>query len=211
MLSVALAVPLTACGGDETTPVGEADATRSAAPTPSPTTSGAEEKADPRDSGDENSEDEDSGTRGADLAAADGGEVTGVEPFDSGPVDVAGADGTDLTVQLADIARTEAEASMPGEIAGSAIEVDVTVSNAGATKHDVSASVVNLYYGPDRTPASALSGSGQENLPASVPAGEKATGTYVFAVPEDANKRILVEIDVDPKLQVVLFEGEVSR
>lgn len=98
---------------------------------------------------------------------------------------------------------------MPGEIAGSAVRVQAAVINSGAS-HPLGASVVNLYYGPDRTPASSLSGSGQEDLPDSVPDGRTVTGTYEFAVPDDRAVRVLVEIDVDPQRHVALFEGEVS-
>lgn len=143
---------------------------------------------------------------------AAGRTTTDVVPLGAPPVPVDGEPAGDgLTVELTSIERTEAAASMPGEIAGSAIRVEVAVNNAGNANHELGASVVNLYHGPDRTPASPLSGSGEEDLPGSVAAGQRVTGTYVFSVPESRTGRVLVEIDVDPELHVALFKGEVGR
>ncbi|GAB4084273.1 hypothetical protein GCM10028784_09030 [Myceligenerans cantabricum] len=159
----------------------------------------------------------DTGKQADDAATSDQAEgivpagrtTTDVVPLDSGAVPVDDDARHGLAVELSAIEPTEAAASMPGEIAGSAVRVEVSVKNSGKANHDLSASVVNLYYGPDRTPASSLSGSGETNLPDSVPAGGTASGAYAFAVPQDQMNRVLVEIDVDPTLHVALFEGEV--
>ncbi|MBE1874783.1 hypothetical protein [Myceligenerans pegani] len=141
---------------------------------------------------------------------AAGRTTTAVVPLGSEAVAVDESSGHGLSVKLTDIERTEAEPSMPGEIAGPAVRVEVAVINSDAEYHALGASVVNLYYGPDRIPASSLSGSGEEALPDSVPGGQTVTGTYEFAVPDDRTERVLVEIDVDPQLHVALFEGEIS-
>ncbi|GAB3160514.1 hypothetical protein GCM10027059_08670 [Myceligenerans halotolerans] len=155
------------------------------------------------------SDDDDSSDEG-DTPVAAGRTTTGVVPLDSEEVAVDESPDRGLFVELVAIERTEAEPSMPGEIAGPAIRVEVAVINSGAANHALGASVVNLYYGPDRIPASSLSGSGEQDLPDSVPGGQTVTGTYEFGVPEDRTERVLVEIDVDPQLHVALFEGELS-
>ncbi|GAA1851200.1 hypothetical protein [Myceligenerans crystallogenes] len=162
------------------------------------------------DGGDGAGETGDGAAEPAEPAAA--GRTTTDAGLDAGPVAVDDEpEGDGLTVELASIGRTEATPSMPGEIGGPAIRVEVTVNNAGDANHDLGASVVNLYYGPDRDPASLLSGSGEKDLPDSVAAGERVNGTYVFSVPEGRIGRVIVEIDVDPELHVALFKGEVGR
>ncbi|RPF22762.1 hypothetical protein [Myceligenerans xiligouense] len=209
-----LSTTLAACGPAEQRSDGDqpsAGAT-SAPRDPAASEPGSSSKASPASDGAAADDAEDSGTSSgeADDTIVAGRATTGVVPLTSGPVAVGEAPDHDLSVKLGAIERTEAEPSMPGEIAGPAIRVEVAVSNAGGTYHALGASVVNLYYGPDRIPASSLSGSGQEDLPDSVPGGQTVTGTYEFTVPDDRSGRVLVEIDVDPQLHVALFEGELS-
>ncbi|MBO0608587.1 hypothetical protein [Myceligenerans salitolerans] len=211
-VSFVLSTALSACGSAENRAVGvhpSAGASSSATSEP-----GRRGTASPAADGDATEGEKDAG------ASSDSGEVgdivvagratTGVVPLTSKAVPIGEAPEHDLSVKLAAVEWTETKPSMPGEIAGPAVRVEVAVINSGGTYHPLGASVVNLYYGPDRIPASSLSGSGQEDLPDSVPAGQTVTGTYEFAVPEDRPGRVLVEIDVDPQLHVALFEGESS-
>ncbi|MBL0884719.1 hypothetical protein [Myceligenerans indicum] len=207
-VSLLLSPALTACG-PAAPPVG---AEPSSSASGSPGTSATPESGDPGSSGGERDADDAGEQTSGGTARGDahdtvvaGRATTEVVPLTADAVGV----GEDLAVELTTVERTVAEATMPGEVAGSAIRIQVTVVNSGVY-HALGASVVNLYYGPDRIPASSLSGSGENKLPDSVPAGEATTGTYEFAVPDDRTLEVLVEIDVDPQLHVALFEGEVS-
>lgn len=181
----------------------------SASPAPSGTADPEAGDGDPANEAGDGAEDD-----GAGDVVTEGRDTTGVVPLaDDLSSDAVSVDeGSDhgLSVELVGIEQTTAEPSMPGEIAGPALRVEVAVTNDGSANHALDASVVNLYYGPDRVPASSLSGSGEEDLPDSVPEGKTVTGAYEFAVPDDRTERVLVEIDIDPQLHVALFEGEIS-
>lgn len=117
------------------------------------------------------------------------------------------ADG--LRVSLASIESFTGSVSVPGEVAGPALQVTVEVENKGKSAALTDTLIVNVYYGPDRTPANILVRP-RTDLPLSVPAGKTAEGVYAFSVPENARGQILVEVDLSVDLPVVLFEGAVS-
>lgn len=117
------------------------------------------------------------------------------------------ADG--LRVSLTSIESFTGSVSVPGEVAGPALEVTVEVENRGKSAALTDTLIVNVYYGPDRTPANILVRP-RTDLPLSVPAGKTAEGVYAFSVPENARGQILVEVDLSVDLPVVLFEGAVS-
>lgn len=120
---------------------------------------------------------------------------------------VAPAEGVNVT--LSSIRPIAGEASVPGEVAGPALEITVHVENAGSGAAVTDTLVVNVYYGDQRTPANILVNP-RKDLPLSIDAGDSADGLYAFSVPEAERGRIVVEVDLSVDLPVVLFEGAVS-
>ena len=114
-----------------------------------------------------------------------------------------------VRVTLGSITPFDGQASVPGEVEGPALQVTVNVENTSKTEALTDTLIVNVYYGPDRTPANILVRPRQD-LPVTIPAGESAKGVYGFSVPADARGQILVEVDLAVDLPVVLFEGAVS-
>lgn len=125
------------------------------------------------------------------------------------PLDQAAEPAAGVRVALASITAIEGEASGPGEVKGPALEITVNVENASANEALTDTLIVNVYYGPERTPANILVRPRQD-LPSSIASGESAKGVYAFSVPEDARGQIVVEVDLAVELPVVLFEGAVS-
>lgn len=115
----------------------------------------------------------------------------------------------DVTVSLSSITPIAGRASVPGEVEGPALRVKIAVSNRGSSDALSNTLIVNLYYGPDRTPANILV-SPREDLPVSIAPGQSATGIYAFSVPEDARDEVVVEVDLALDLPVVVFEGAVG-
>ena len=76
----------------------------------------------------------------------------------------------------------------PGEVAGPAVRFTLRLRNDSAQEVPLNTTVVNLYYGKAKTPASPLSEPGGAPLPATVAAGGEASGTYVFVVPQKGPK-----------------------
>lgn len=114
-----------------------------------------------------------------------------------------------VRVTLGSITAFDGQASVPGEVEGPALQVTVNVENTSKTDALTDTLIVNVFYGPDRTPANILVRPRQD-LPLTIPAGESAKGVYAFSVPADARGQILVEVDLSVDLPVVLFEGAVS-
>lgn len=135
----------------------------------------------------------------------------GLEPGDAGyvepeeaPVDVSqtqSAQGAQVQVGLASV---EAEAALPGEVGGAAVQVTVTVT--AAEELDLSSASVVL-WGADGAPAVGLSGNGAQDLPTTAAAGETVTGTYVFSAP--AGGGVEVRVSTAAGSPVLVFTGTV--
>lgn len=114
-----------------------------------------------------------------------------------------------LRVALTSIKPFMGTSSVPGEVAGPALEITVRVDNLGEAVAETEAVIVNVYYGGDRSPANILV-TPREDLPLSVAPGKHAVGVYAFSVPENQRDRVVVEVDLSVDLPVVLFEGPVK-
>ena len=115
-----------------------------------------------------------------------------------------------VTARLAKIDAVEARASLPGEVGGPALAVTVKVTNRTDDDLSLELGVVNAYYGPERTPAVSVASDGEVPFPASVAAGDSATGVYVFQIPEEA-RPVRVELDLGDGADVVVFKGRPQR
>ena len=111
-----------------------------------------------------------------------------------------------ITLRVESLTAVDAAAALPGEVAGPGVSVTLVVDNADDEALDLSTTVVNLYSGPERTPANAVS-TGTSAFPAEAPAGTVTTATYVFAVPADERDQVRVTVDTAVDLPTVVFEG----
>jgi hypothetical protein len=116
-----------------------------------------------------------------------------------------------LTATITDVAAVQGKASGPGEVAGPAVRFTLRLRNDSAEAVPLDTTVVNLYYGKAKTPASALSKPGGTPLPATVAAGGEAAGRYLFVVPRKARDRVLITVDYSVDVSLVAFRGAVPR
>lgn len=123
------------------------------------------------------------------------------------PIDKEAKVAKGVLARIVKVDEVDGEASLPGEIAGDALRVTVSITNDRDEALDLTSAIVNLFHGADDTPATTLSGPGAEPFPTTVAAGEKASGTYVFRVVE-RDVPVHVEVDVAADLTVVAFEGD---
>ncbi len=112
-----------------------------------------------------------------------------------------------LSARVDRLAAVTGEARGPGEVGGPAVRFRVVVSNDGPVAIPLTSTVVNTYFGPDRIPATAVSGPGVVLLPASVASGRSVSGTFVFVVPPEDRARVLITVDYAVDTSVVAFEG----
>ena len=106
--------------------------------------------------------------------------------------------------------RSQATASLPGEIGGPALAITVKVKNQTGKKLDLALGLVNAYYGQERTPAVSVASDGEVPFPASVADDESAKGVYIFQIPEEA-RPVRVELDLGNGADVVVFKGRPQR
>ncbi|MBF0688973.1 MAG: hypothetical protein IR158_14555 [Cellulomonas sp.] len=143
----------------------------------------------------------------AEGAPADGAAV----PTVTVPIDAVAELAEAVTARLSAVDAVDGEAVQPGEVGGPALRVKVELVNGSAAPLDLRGAVVNLYHGPQQTPATTLTEPGGSPLPHGLEAGATATGAFVFAVPADARDDLRVELDVRAVGPVVLFAGDAQR
>jgi len=128
------------------------------------------------------------------------------------PIDITepGAIAADLTAQISRVEEVEGTARGPGEVAGPALRVTVTITNSTSGEASLRTAVVSCYFGADRTPAPELREPGGRPLSAIVDAGTAVDGVYIFAVPEDQRDNVTIMVDYSVEVVPLLFQGDVS-
>ena len=99
----------------------------------------------------------------------------------------------------------------PGEVGGPSLRFAVTVRNDTSDAVALTATVVNLFFGAEQSPATELTASGGAPLPESVAAGATQQGVFVFAVPGDQRDQVRIAVDYSAGVPIVLFEGAAPR
>lgn len=98
----------------------------------------------------------------------------------------------------------------PGEIAGPALRVTLSLANDSRSPLALGRSVVTLSSGKDRTPGLELSGPGVVRFTGSVPAGARRTASYVYGVPVAARGLVQVSVSYRASKPTVVFEGSAA-
>jgi len=124
------------------------------------------------------------------------------------PISTPGRFGTGVVARITHVRAVQGHPVGPGEVAGPAVAVYITLDNA-TSKTAALEPVVNLYYGTARSPASPVSGSPSRKFPAGLPAHASVRGVYVFTVPTAQRRHILVEVSYTPRAPIVRFAGPV--
>jgi hypothetical protein len=127
------------------------------------------------------------------------------------PPDEVGDFGTGVTAEIVTIEAVEGVARLPGEIGGPALRVRVRLTNASDDAVNLSRVLVDVTYGPGRTPGLALGEPGAEPFVGELPAGRSAEGVYVFGVPVDERGQVQVSVSYDVAAPIVVFEGPSPR
>lgn len=121
---------------------------------------------------------------------------------------VQGEDG--MRVALTQIESVAGEAVQPGEVAGPAVRVTVTLSNETGRAFNTSTVVVNAYSGKDRNPAGTLVRPGGAPFYGRLAPGESTYGVFLFTIPEGARRDVTITVDYGAKIPVVVFRGDLS-
>jgi hypothetical protein len=130
-----------------------------------------------------------------------------VETQKAKPLDKPAEGGNGVSVRLESVRKIKAKAKLPGEVAGPALAVAVTIDNDSSKSLDLSSVVVNLSDSSD-APGTVMSAAPAKRLPAKVKAGRSASGVYVFTVPSSKQKSVTVTVSITPGKPVLKFEGK---
>ncbi|WP_051973021.1 hypothetical protein [Cryobacterium sp. MLB-32] len=112
-----------------------------------------------------------------------------------------------VVVTLGSLEAVDGLAQGPGEVAGPALRFTVTVRNGTDASVSLASTVVNVYAGLDQTPSIDLAEPGGVPLPDEVKPGQSATGTFVFAVPQESRGVVKISVDYSAGVPVVVFQG----
>jgi hypothetical protein len=111
----------------------------------------------------------------------------------------------DVRVTVGKVRDVRVDARQPGEIAGPAAAVSVTVRNGSSKRFNLDGMVVTAYYHND-LPANETSVDPSDPLTGSLAAGKTSTGTYVFTVPRKYASTLRIEVSSNQSPTIVQFE-----
>lgn len=117
-------------------------------------------------------------------------------------------DGT--LVSLPAIEAVQGSGEGPGNVAGPALRVTVRIANDGDREISLGGVSVNLFYGPDATPASPLDDSSSRSFFGRLAPGEEVDGIYVFNVPAGAREAVTIDVGYRPGAPRVVFAGRAA-
>ena len=115
-----------------------------------------------------------------------------------------------LTAKMTSVEAVDGIARGPGEVAGPSLRITVTITNATSKEASLRTAVISCYFGANRTPAQELREPGGSPLPASVAAGNAATGVYIFTVPPAERKNVTIMVDYSVDVSPLVFQGDVA-
>jgi hypothetical protein len=115
------------------------------------------------------------------------------------PAEIAGG----VSVSIGKAAAFTATAHGPGEIAGSAVSVEVRVTNSASAPFDLNTLAVNAAY--DGTPALPNDSDPAKPLSGTLRPGGSATGIYAFSLPREKISRLKVDVSSGQAENVAVF------
>ena len=131
------------------------------------------------------------------------------ETLASVPIDESVDVGGQAEVEVASAERVEAEARLPGEVAGPAVAVRVRITNTGSTPIDLGAVTVNL-SDAEGQPSAPLTSAPAAPLDGQLQPGDDAEGVYLFEFGADGAEPITIEITPTVDAPIAVFVGPIS-
>lgn len=111
-----------------------------------------------------------------------------------------------VTVEIDQVRSVTTKATIPGDVAGPAVQFTVHVVNGGDQPLVLDQAVLNV-TGAKNTPGVLFQGKPTSPLAGTLAPGAKASGTYAFTLPKAAQQAVRIEVGVSPELPVASFTG----
>lgn len=116
---------------------------------------------------------------------------------------------TDVVVTIDKISTTTIEPKTPGEYAGSAVVVTLSVANDSKRAQSVDSAVVSLVT-DDGDIGVATTAGPNKPLQGELAAGAKTTGTYVFMLDPTQGRSVKISVNYAAGEPVATFAGQLS-
>lgn len=113
-----------------------------------------------------------------------------------------------VVIALRKIESIAGEAKLPGEIAGPALRLTITIQNGTNNEVSLDSVVVNGYRGAKRTPLEMLTSPGGSPFTGSLKPGEQAEAIYIFAVDAANRSDVTFTVDATPGQPAAVFRGD---
>jgi hypothetical protein len=113
-----------------------------------------------------------------------------------------------VRVRIPSVKAIQAQARLPGEVAGPGVAITVTVNNGSAKAIDLTNVVVTLTDSA-QNPGGAMTDARARPFRGSLAAGQVRTGVYVFTVAKNRRDPVTVTVTLEGDSPVVEFRGAV--
>ncbi|HEX8510952.1 MAG TPA: hypothetical protein VF635_15820 [Propionibacteriaceae bacterium] len=114
-----------------------------------------------------------------------------------------------LRVEITRIRKIAARAQLPGEVAGPALALTVSIKNNSRATVDLSTVVVTL-TDSGASPGNEMSAKPSKPFSGRLSRQQTATAVYVFTVPPDRRSPITVNITLAGEVPVLVYKGDVT-
>lgn len=115
--------------------------------------------------------------------------------------------GAGVQVRIRSVKAITAKAQLPGEVAGPAVALTVSVRNRSSRPLDLNAVVVTL-TDATQAPGNEMSAKPARPLTGHLPVGRTSVGVYVFTVDQDRRNPVSVAVTLAGEAPVVVFKGD---
>lgn len=113
-----------------------------------------------------------------------------------------------VVIALRKVESVAGEAKLPGEVAGPALRLTISIRNGTAADLSLDSVVVNGYRGAKRVPLEMLSSPGGAPFSGTVKPGDQSTGVYIFTVTPEQRADVTFTVDVTPGQPAAVFRGD---
>lgn len=146
------------------------------------------------------------------LKLADDAKEAEAQPSSAAPVDLKQKvdAGPNAQMRIKRIEFTEGEAKGIGELAGSAILVEIQITNESDEDLDLSRAQLRLFFGQKREPSALLSDKRSIALPVLLEAGMTVNAVFIFSATESSHGRVSVEFETGATSTIQQLAGEVG-
>lgn len=127
----------------------------------------------------------------------------------SGALDEQIALSTDVVVSIDEISTTTIKPQTPGEYAGTAVVVTISVLNESSRPQSIDSAVISLVADDGEIGVGTTAGP-NEPLHGEVAAGKTAEGTYVFMLDPAEGRSVKISVNYAAGEPVASFAGQIS-